>query len=460
MHTKHLGKWVIVLFLLAALPGLTAVMAQGQEPVVIGNEVSSAPIPWVNTESEPNDSMATADAFQPFQGGTITCFGDADYFKIEPLNLNDYSDTNSPILIDIEASTIGSPLQAKISLYAPDGTLVDSAYYNSATDPLLYYNLFSKGFYMEPEPYYLAVQSNVSGCGNNYKYEVLVSNPLLISAAAANLGTASVDGISFQSGDVLAWSEFDMVTATYEKWNMLLDLSDLGVKGNLTNLAGAWRNSDFLLVGFAANVTLPGVAVVVKPADVVMFDPSQVGPNTTGTFQLWWRGSDHQLTTTAEKLDAIDWPSWGGATTLFASTTGTAAVTKSGGGTLKLPDEDIGLWGPQNVWVNYFDHSAVAGMGAEDVIGLSIAEETVVNGNGDWDNYHIYNVVIQGSGLCGPAPRVPVTQKDILRHVERWGWYMDEPYDHVLYPCQIAWHGPDHGWNYNIDAIEFYGSND
>jgi hypothetical protein len=33
---------------------------------------------------------------------------------------------------------------------------------------------------------------------------------------------------------------------------------------------------------------------------------------------------------------------------------------------------------------------------------------------------------------------------------------MDEPYDHVLYPCQIAWHGPDHGWNYNIDAIEFY----
>ena len=110
--------------------------------------------------------------------------------------------------------------------------------------------------------------------------------------------------------------------------------------------------------------------------------------------------------------------------------------------------------------MNYFDHSVVAGMGAEDVIGLSIAEETVVNGNGDWDNYHIYNVVIQGSGLCGPAPRVPVTQKDILRHVERWGWYMDEPYDHVLYPCQIAWHGPDHGWNYNIDAIEFYGSND
>ena len=45
MNTTRMMRWIIVLFLLAALPMMTAVMAQGQEPGVIGNEVLSAPIP-------------------------------------------------------------------------------------------------------------------------------------------------------------------------------------------------------------------------------------------------------------------------------------------------------------------------------------------------------------------------------------------------------------------------------
>jgi len=414
---------------------------------------------WFNTESEPNNSIATADDFRAVQGGTIDAPGDVDYFKIYPMNLNDSSDTNSPILIDMDAIEVASDFSddVKISLFAPDGTLVDVATSRTAHEAELYYNLES-GSYDSP-PYYLKVEEMYSWQGGpNYRYMALISNPLLISAAAKGLGWGHIPGtgFNFQAGDILAWSEHTANNTTIERWTMVMHLASLGVTGNVSNVAAGWRNSDFLLIGFSSNVTLPGITGVVRPGDVVVYDPSQIDYLSAGTFQLWWRGSDHQLTTTAEKLDAIDWPNWSGATRLFASTTGTAAVTKSGGGVLKLPDEDIGLWGTQNVWVNYFDHSAVAGMGAEDVMGLSIAEETVVNGNGDWDNYHIYNVVIQGSGLCGPAPRVPVTQKDILRHVERWGWFMDEPYDHVLYPCQIAWHGPDHGWNYNIDAIEFY----
>ena len=458
MNAKRTMRWVIMLFLLAALPGLMAVMAQGQE--LARQEPSYLwHIPWANTESEPNNSRAAADEFHTVQGGTINGPGDVDYYKIYAPNwkTGDYGDSNSPILIDIESAwgSLGSTL---IKLYAQDGTLVATATSggsNNNHNPLLYYNLQRDDF--EAPVYYLSIENRAGGYGEDY--QILVSDPLLISAAAAKLGKAHLQGygIDFQAGDVLAWSEFEVGGTTYEQWNMLLDLSDLGVKGQLTNLAGAWRNSDFLLLGFAANTTLPGVSGTIKPADVVLFDPSQLGPNTEGTFQTWWRGSDHQLATTAEKLDAIDWPSWSGAARLFASTTGTATVDKSGGGMLKLPDEDIGLWGTQNVWVNYFDHSTVAGMGAEDVIGLSIAEETLVGSPGDWDNYHIYNMVILGTGLCGPSPQVPVTQKDIVRHVERWGWYMDEPYDHALYECEVVWHGPDHGWNYNIDAIEFYG---
>ncbi|MCW5862765.1 MAG: hypothetical protein KIT52_06650 [Anaerolineae bacterium] len=38
--------------------------------------------------------------------------------------------------------------------------------------------------------------------------------------------------------------------------------------------------------------------------DVVRFDGTY-GPNTAGTFTWSWRGCDHALTTTAEKIDAV-----------------------------------------------------------------------------------------------------------------------------------------------------------
>lgn len=111
------------------------------------------------------------------------------------------------------------------------------------------------------------------------------SSPATLSAAAANLGTGYVDGIPFKAGDVLAWDELEVEGSPYEKWVMFLDLSDLVPTGNVTNLAAGWRNSDTLLVGLAANLNLPGITGKVNPWEVVTFDPSQVGPNTSGTFQ-------------------------------------------------------------------------------------------------------------------------------------------------------------------------------
>ena len=171
-----------------------------------------------------------------------------------------------------------------------------------------------------------------------------------------------------------------------------------------------------------------------------------MGPNTSGTFQRWWNGKQHSLTLAAEKLDAIDWPAWNGLTRLFVSTTGAASV-KGGSMTsaLKLADEDVGLWHTNETWQSA-DVSLFAGLAQEDVIGLSELYET--DSMDDW--YH-YFLVIQGTGMCRD---VLVTQKDILdalhyiewngSHIESEGWV-----------CYREWHGPDHGWNYNIDAIEY-----
>ncbi len=53
MKTKRILRWGIVLFLLAALPGLTVALAQGQEPP------AKAPLPAV---TEPSESVTPVAA--------------------------------------------------------------------------------------------------------------------------------------------------------------------------------------------------------------------------------------------------------------------------------------------------------------------------------------------------------------------------------------------------------------
>ena len=380
MNTKRMMRWVIVLFLLAMLPVVTAVMAQGEEPaqeapIAAERGESILAVPWTNTETEPNNSVGQANNWCPenpytdwygtcggVHGGIIGSAGDVDYWKLFVPGL-DYDPWQSeiyrtvtrdafPMLIDIEAATINSPLDSAICLYSDDGYELACSNDTDTADSLIYYN-FEPG-----RDYYLSVRAMNGRTGN---YQLLISTPYLFSAAAKGLTGATVEGIPFQAGDILAFSRY----AGGYKWVLLFDLSDLNVKGNVTNLSMGWRNSDFLLLGFAANATLPGIGRPVTAWEVVRFDPAQLGPQTSGAFQLWWNGRQQGLTLAAEKLDAIDWPNWNGYTRLYASTTGTAAVYGGPGTTMRLPDEDIGFWrnGPSGefypLWSRLLDLSLI-----------------------------------------------------------------------------------------------------
>lgn len=460
MTMKRVLRWGIVLFLLAALPGLTAVMAQGEQPaeqppVVLEPGEAAVFIPWSNTETEPNNTFATHDEISPWgrvAGGIINKVGDVDYFKIyADFGYTTY-DSNIPLLIDIEAQSMNSPLDAVACLYSWDFIELTCSNNTDTLDPMLYFNLEQN----DDRPYYLSVRTMNSG-GSAYKYQILLSYPLLISAAAGGLGTGYVAGIPFQSGDILAWSKYEVGGGTYEKWVMFLDLSDLNVKGNLTNLAAGWRNSDTLLLGFATNVTLPGISGPVTPWEVVAFNPTSIGPNTAGTFERWWSGGDHGLMTTAEKIDAIDWPTWSGMTRLYVSTMGKAIVPGGSGTNVRLPDEDIGLWtiqggGNPQKWEMFGDGSLTPGLAVEDVIAASHmnAVDTV---DLTWTDYYDYQyMVIQGTARCGTPTLTTLTQKDIFTN----GTIKDFIDDPEVLSCHLAWHGPDHGWNYNIDAIDWF----
>ena len=469
MTTKRMMRWVIVLLLLAALPVMTAVMAQEQEPatqlpVVMERGESSVTFTWSNTETEPNNISSRADDWcetPPYEapycgrvhGGIISSASDVDYWNLYVPGLYwaeaDYGEEvtrdNFPVLIDIEAQSIGSPLNATICLYSDDGYELACSNDTDTLDPMLYYN-FEVTNANTPRHYYLAVRAhNGSGAGANGKYQLLVSTPYLFSAEAKGLGTGNVEGIPFQAGDILAFSKYQ----GGHKWVMLLDLSDLGVKGNITSLSSGWRNSDYLLVGFAANVTLPGIARPVTPWEVVVFNPTQVGPSTQGTFAFFWDGRAQGLTTTAEKVDVIDWPNWSGDTRLQVSTVGAAKVY--GGPTanvLRLPDEDIGLWtyGPaaQNYprWSRFFDTSG-ANAGIADVIAYS------------YTNIHFWGEELeQEEGWDMVVQGVPgFSQKDVITNVHNCYWPEDGDRECWWY-SDIKWHGPDFGWNYNIDAIQ------
>jgi hypothetical protein len=448
MKTRLSLRWAIVVCLLAALPGLTAVMAQGQEPgvqtlAVTERGESPADFPWTNTEVEPNNTPAQARVANGIDGGTLAG-SDVDYWVILGWADGFYGERDRyPVLIDIEAQSIGSTLDATMCLYSDDGFELTCNDNTDTADPMLYYNLESEPL-GENRLYYLAVR-RVSGSG---RYQLLVSSPLLISAAAANLGTGYVDGIPFQAGDILAYSKWNF--PSYDKWTLFFDISDLGVKANLTNLAAGWRNSDGLLVGFPANVTLPGIGRKVTPWEIVLFNPTTVGPRTEGSFSLWWDGRSKGLTTTAEKIDAVDWPEWTGNTRLAVSTTGTASVSSGPGMTLKLQDEDVGLWRDDAVfprWETLLNPSTIPGWPGEDVVAYSYVW---ADGDDFWVD-GLYRVVIQGTASCYgyfQGETETVTQKDIVELAQIIHSVEQQN-------CLRVWHGSDHGWNYNIDAIDW-----
>ncbi len=447
MSKQHLGRWVIVLFLLAALPGMTAVMAQGQEPggkaplpVVTERGESDAPEAYNKYESESNNTFGSADSLvvNDVMGGMINSVGDIDYYTfIMP------SYRHGMVLLDIEAQSIGSGLDSVVCLYAYDHSLVDCNDDSDGVDSIVFGAMWGSGGAGGSYPYYISVRDfgDIHGGGDHF-YELIVSNPLLISAAAANLGTGNVAGIPFRSEDILAHSDLN---TGGQKWIMFFDGSDVGIIKNVTNVAaGYWRHPE-IFISIMANQNVPGVGTV-KPHDVLQFT-GDFGPTTTGTFSMLLRGSDWGLTTASEKIDAFGTWSYGigggyeGTCWGFPLSTVGAATVVRDGVTLKFADEDVpcmeefyGLIG----WRTYLDGSAATGLAGEDVNGVSMVDD--LDGTGQSGKLYL-NIV--GTGKIAGHP---VTQKDIFA---------------VNYPAytwsNYVWRGPAHGWNYNIDAFEYKG---
>jgi hypothetical protein len=442
MNTKRLGRWVIVLFLLAALPGMTAVLAQGQEPagkapLPAVTELSESPTPLAAnlSESEPNNNTAGADvmALQDVMAGAIGAAGDVDYFKfqVEDVGGPTFPAGAQEVLINLDAQSIGSPLDTVVTLLSGvTGNVIGSNDDTDTLDSLYYFKLLPGWYYIKVEDF-----GNNNG-GANYTYNLIVSRMILVSAHAAGLGTKSIQGISFQAGDILAHTTAG--TGSVSRWVMFLDVSDLGTTKNIDKIA-TMGNSQDILIGFSVDVTLPGTSIVAKPHDIIRFQPGKYGGLTQGSMSRYLIGANNGLTTSAEKLDAIgDWTAGdyngGNCGGYPVSTVGAATVNKLGGGTFKAADEDVFCkQDAVGVFKMFYDNSGVAGLAAEDVIAFDY------NDHLDAGYY-----VILGTGVIGGNA---VNQKQIFSL-----WPGNPPTWRNL-----SWNGPDYGWLWNLDAIDVSG---
>ncbi len=444
MNTKRMSKWVIVLFLLAALPGMTAVMAQGQEPagkapLPAVTELSESVTPLVANlnESEPNNNTGAADvmALNDVMAGAIGAAGDVDCFKfqVEDVGGPTFPSGAQEVLINLDATSIGSPLDTVVTLFNSSGNVIGGNDDTDTSDSLYYFKLLPGWYYVKVEDY-----GNNNG-GANYIYNLIVSRMILVSAHPAGLGTKTIQGIPFQAGDILAQTTAGAGSVT--RWVMFLDVSDLGTTKNIDKIATMGNSAD-LLIGFSVDVTLPGTTIVAKPQDIIRFQPGvsgRYGGSTAGTMTRYLIGANNWLTTAGEKLDAIgDWTAGDDNGVVCGgypvSTVGAATVDKVGGGTLKMADEDIFCNQTQyRQWLPFYDNSGVAGLAAEDVIAFDYN-----------DHLNAGYFVIQGTGvIAGHA----VNQKQIfsLRPGNPPTWR------------NLSWNGPDYGWMWNLDAIDVTG---
>ena len=172
----------------------------------------------------------------------------------------------------------------------------------------------------------------------------------------------SVPGLSYRDEDIIAY------TANTGLWTVVFDGSDVGL-GNVDVDGFAFLPNGQLLLSVDKDFTLNGFGAV-DDADILKFIPTSYGPNTSGSYELYFDGSDVGLDKSDEDVDAIDFDASGN---LVISVVGAFNAQSVSGN-----DEDLfvlsGFTPGANTtgtWGFYFDGSDVGLTSSnEDIFGL------------------------------------------------------------------------------------------
>lgn len=195
----------------------------------------------------------------------------------------------------------------------------------------------------------------------------------LVYVSSSSNGT--VAGIPFADEDILA---YDSAT---NSWSLVFDGSLVGL-GGVDVDAFEFESDGSLLLSLDAPIgALPGLPGGADDSDILRFTPSVPGNYSSGSFSMFFDGSDVGLADNNEDVDAFGFTPDG---RLVVSTLGNFSVPGPGGTTVTGADEDLivlnnATFGPNTsgTWAMYFDGSDVAlTAGPEDIWGVSIDSGT------------------------------------------------------------------------------------
>ena len=174
------------------------------------------------------------------------------------------------------------------------------------------------------------------------------------------------DGLTFANEDIVKFNGSD--------FSMHFDGSDVGLSNfELDALDIISKNK--ILMSFTKAGNIPDLGYV-DDSDVILFTATKLGDQTSGTFELYFDGSDMGLNGNGEDIDAIHRLPDG---RLLVSTNGSASLPGA-----SVKDEDLLVFTPKELgdntsgsWEKYFDGSDIElRSSGEDINAVTVDEDS------------------------------------------------------------------------------------
>jgi len=183
----------------------------------------------------------------------------------------------------------------------------------------------------------------------------------------------SVQGIAFDDSDVLRFIPTLPGDNTTGTWELYFDGSDVGLSSGGEDIDAISFDPDGkLLVSTLDRFRVPGVSG--NDEDLILFDDTSLGLNTSGTWTMYFDGSDVGLgNQSSEDVDAVSVASDG---TIYLSTIGNFSVSGISG-----KNEDVFVFHPNQLGNNtsgsydsqlYFNGIVEGGLGSNNIGAIFI----------------------------------------------------------------------------------------
>ena len=188
---------------------------------------------------------------------------------------------------------------------------------------------------------------------------------------------ATLPGVAgtIDDSDVIRFDATSLGATTSGAFSVYFDGSDVGLTTAGEDVdAFELLSNGTIVLSTDGSATVPGVSSGAE--DLLVFTPSSLGPTTSGTYAMYFDGSDVGISTSNENVDAAAVDAAG---RVYLSTTGNFTATGISGA-----DEDVFVFNPTALGATtsgtfsstlYFDGSAF-GLGGNDIAAIDLSPGT------------------------------------------------------------------------------------